>query len=100
MFVGTSSLRRAAQLKRNFPKLTIKDIRGNLQTRLKKLNQGIYDGIILAVAGVHRMGWEDRISQVGINFFSFIFCSYLLCAMRRVDVDPVNVAISFQITEF
>uniref|UniRef100_T1HIA9 hydroxymethylbilane synthase n=4 Tax=Rhodnius TaxID=13248 RepID=T1HIA9_RHOPR len=62
--IGTSSLRRAAQLKRNFPKLTIKDIRGNLQTRLKKLNQGIYDGIILAVAGVHRMGWEDRISQV------------------------------------
>lgn len=62
--IGTSSLRRAAQLKRNFPKIIVKDIRGNLQTRLRKLNQGLYDGIILAVAGVHRMGWEDRISQI------------------------------------
>ncbi|KAK9510341.1 hypothetical protein O3M35_005147 [Rhynocoris fuscipes] len=62
--IGTSSLRRAAQLKRNYPKLIVKDIRGNLQTRLRKLNQGLFDGIILAVAGVQRMGWDDRISQI------------------------------------
>ncbi|KAF6214406.1 hypothetical protein GE061_009148 [Apolygus lucorum] len=62
--VGTSSLRRIAQLKRKFPTLVIKDIRGNLQTRLRKLDSGDYDGIILAVAGVHRMGWEHRISEI------------------------------------
>jgi len=62
--VGTSSLRRIAQLKRKHPHLEIKDIRGNLQTRLRKLDQGNYDAIILAVAGVHRMGWEHRISQI------------------------------------
>uniref|UniRef100_A0A0A9X341 hydroxymethylbilane synthase n=1 Tax=Lygus hesperus TaxID=30085 RepID=A0A0A9X341_LYGHE len=62
--IGTSSLRRIAQLKRQFPSLVIKDIRGNLQTRLRKLDSGDYDGIILAVAGIHRMGWEHRISEI------------------------------------
>ena len=54
--IGTSSMRRAAQLKRARPDLQIRTLRGNLQTRLRKLNQGDYDAIVLAEAGVQRMG--------------------------------------------
>ncbi len=60
--VGTSSLRRSAQLLRLRPDLKIEALRGNLDTRLKKLKEGLYDGIVLAAAGLHRMGWNDRVS--------------------------------------
>lgn len=56
--IGTSSMRRSAQLRRVRPDLVIKSLRGNLQTRLRKLNQGDYDAIVLAEAGVQRMGIE------------------------------------------
>lgn len=62
--VGTSSLRRLAQLRHHFPHLTFKDIRGNLNTRLAKLDAGEFDAIILAVAGLQRLGMGDRIHQV------------------------------------
>ncbi|KAG8569746.1 hypothetical protein GDO81_014530 [Engystomops pustulosus] len=63
--IGTSSLRRAAQLKKHFPHLQFKDIRGNLNTRLKKLDEhDDFSAIILAAAGLRRMGWENRIDQV------------------------------------
>ncbi len=62
--VGTSSLRRLAQLCHHFPHLTFKDIRGNLNTRLSKLDAGEYDAIILAAAGLQRLGMRDRIHQV------------------------------------
>ncbi|XP_028839682.1 hydroxymethylbilane synthase a isoform X2 [Denticeps clupeoides] len=63
--IGTSSLRRAAQLKRRFPHLQFENIRGNLNTRLKKLDEkDCYAAIILAAAGLKRMGWENRISQI------------------------------------
>lgn len=62
--VGTSSLRRLAQLRHHFPHLTFKDIRGNLITRLAKLDSGEFDAIILAVAGLQRLGMGDRIGQV------------------------------------
>ncbi|MEO1134580.1 MAG: hydroxymethylbilane synthase, partial [Cyanobacteria bacterium J06639_1] len=62
--VGTSSLRRLAQLRHFCPHLQFKDVRGNLNTRLKKLDDGQYDAIILAVAGLERLGMGDRISQV------------------------------------
>uniref|UniRef100_A0A8C8G772 hydroxymethylbilane synthase n=1 Tax=Oncorhynchus tshawytscha TaxID=74940 RepID=A0A8C8G772_ONCTS len=63
--IGTSSLRRAAQLKKRFPHLEFKDIRGNLNTRLKKLDEkDDFSAIILAAAGLRRMGWESRVSQV------------------------------------
>lgn len=60
--VGTSSLRRRAQLRGLRPDLDIVDLRGNLNTRLAKLDSGAYDAIILAAAGVLRLGWADRIS--------------------------------------
>lgn len=62
--VGTSSLRRLAQLRHRYPYLTFKDIRGNLNTRLAKLDAGEFDAIILAVAGLQRLGMGDRIHQV------------------------------------
>ncbi|MEL6385540.1 MAG: hydroxymethylbilane synthase [Cyanobacteria bacterium J06626_18] len=61
--IGTSSLRRLAQLRHHYPHLTFKDIRGNLNTRLRKLDEGQYDAIILAVAGLERLGMGDRIHQ-------------------------------------
>eukprot|EP01119_Soliformovum_irregulare_P012539 TRINITY_DN3265_c0_g2_i2.p1 TRINITY_DN3265_c0_g2~~TRINITY_DN3265_c0_g2_i2.p1 ORF type:complete len:301 (+),score=66.21 TRINITY_DN3265_c0_g2_i2:31-903(+) len=61
--IGSSSLRRIAQLRRTFPTLVFKDVRGNLNTRLKKLDDGEYDALILAVAGLTRLGLDDRISQ-------------------------------------
>lgn len=61
--VGTSSLRRKSQLKVWRKDLSIKDLRGNVGTRLKKLDNGEYDAIILAAAGVIRLGLEDRISE-------------------------------------
>ncbi len=62
--IGTSSLRRLAQLRHHYPHLTFKDVRGNLNTRLAKLDAGEYDALILAVAGLHRLGMGDRIHQV------------------------------------
>lgn len=61
--VGTSSLRRASQLKHARPDLTIKTLRGNLETRLRKLDDGEYDAIILAAAGVLRMKYDGRITE-------------------------------------
>ncbi len=62
--VGTSSLRRAAQLRRLRPDLQIEDIRGNLDTRLRKLDEGRYDAILLASAGLRRLGWAARIAEL------------------------------------
>uniref|UniRef100_A0A8C7AJB4 Porphobilinogen deaminase n=1 Tax=Neovison vison TaxID=452646 RepID=A0A8C7AJB4_NEOVI len=62
--VGTSSLRRAAQLQRKFPHLEFKSIRGNLNTRLRKLDElQEFSAIILAAAGLQRMGWQHRVGQ-------------------------------------
>jgi hydroxymethylbilane synthase len=61
--VGTSSLRRAAQLRHLRPDLVVEDIRGNIDTRLRKLDEGLYDAILLASAGLQRMGWQDRIAE-------------------------------------
>lgn len=62
--VGTSSLRRAAQLRALRPDLQIENIRGNLDTRLRKLDEGQYDAIVLASAGLRRLGWENRITEL------------------------------------
>jgi hydroxymethylbilane synthase len=61
---GTSSLRRAAQLKALRPDLDVESIRGNLDTRLRKLDEGQYDAIVLAAAGLRRLGWQDRIAEL------------------------------------
>lgn len=62
--VGTSSLRRQSQLQARFPELRIEPLRGNLQTRLRKLDEGQYAAIILAAAGLKRLGLAQRITQL------------------------------------
>lgn len=62
--IGTSSLRRSLQLQELFPEARFESIRGNLQTRLRKLDEGGFGAIVLAAAGVKRMGLEHRISRV------------------------------------
>jgi hydroxymethylbilane synthase len=62
--VGTSSLRRSAQLKALRPDLNVETIRGNLDTRLRKLDEGQFDAIVLAAAGLRRLGWADRIAEL------------------------------------
>ena len=62
--IGTSSLRRACQLLSIRPDLRIVQLRGNLETRFRKLDEGQFDAIILAAAGVKRLGWEQRITEV------------------------------------
>ena len=62
--VGTSSLRREAQLRERFPSLVVKPLRGNVDTRLRKLDEGQYDAIILAAAGLKRLGFGDRIADL------------------------------------
>jgi hydroxymethylbilane synthase len=62
--VGTSSLRRECQLRRAYPKLEFRPLRGNVNTRLAKLDAGDYDAIILAAAGLNRLGLEARIRAV------------------------------------
>jgi len=61
--IGTSSLRRAAQLSALGCGLVIENLRGNVDTRLRKLDQGQYQAIVLASAGLRRLGWETRIVQ-------------------------------------
>ncbi|MDR2944450.1 MAG: hydroxymethylbilane synthase [Methanosarcinales archaeon] len=69
--IGTSSMRRRAQLLRCRPDLMIEDLRGNIDTRLRKLEEGQYDGIILAEAGLERMGWTDRVrTRLDIDAFT------------------------------
>ncbi len=62
--VGTSSLRRAAQLHALGRSLKIDNLRGNVDTRLRKLDEGQYDAIVLAAAGLRRLGWENRITEL------------------------------------
>jgi hydroxymethylbilane synthase len=62
--VGTSSLRREAQLRERYPKLEVQPLRGNVNTRLHRLDQGNHAAIILAAAGLKRLGFADRIASM------------------------------------
>ncbi|KPV39112.1 porphobilinogen deaminase [Thiohalorhabdus denitrificans] len=62
--IGSSSLRRKCQLMARFPELEVAEIRGNVDTRLRKLEDGQYDAIVLAAAGLRRLGWADRITTL------------------------------------
>lgn len=61
--IGTGSLRRNVQIKKLFPHAVIKDIRGNVETRIRKLDEGEYDAIVMAAAGLKRLGLQHRISR-------------------------------------
>jgi hydroxymethylbilane synthase len=62
--VGTGSLRRIAQLSAHRPDLVVEPMRGNVDTRLRKLDEGQYDAIVLAAAGLRRLGWAERIAEI------------------------------------
>src|SRR5580700_8447158 len=62
--IGTSSLRRASQLHALDRGLVIETLRANVDTRLRKLDEGQYDAIVLAAAGLRRLGWQDRIREL------------------------------------
>jgi hydroxymethylbilane synthase len=64
MRIGTSSLRRSSQLQAFNPRLSVEMLRGNVDTRLRKLDEGQYDAIVLAAAGLRRLGWQDRIREL------------------------------------
>jgi len=61
--VGTSSLRRTVQIRMLRPDLKVETLRGNLDTRLRKVKEGLFDAVILAAAGIHRMGWHEVIAE-------------------------------------
>ncbi|UCF30352.1 MAG: hydroxymethylbilane synthase [bacterium] len=62
--IGTSSLRRQAQILHRRPDFSLEPLRGNINTRLRKLKEGRYDAIVLALAGVKRLGWNDEVTEV------------------------------------
>lgn len=87
--VGTSSLRRVSQLLHLRPDLITENLRGNLDTRLRKLDEGLYDAIILAAAGMHRMGWRERISAYldPLDFVPAIGQGALGIEIRKTDLE-------------
>jgi hydroxymethylbilane synthase len=62
--VGTSSLRRQAQLRHHRPDLDLRDLRGNVDTRIRKVDSGEYDAVVVAKAGLDRLGWSQKITEV------------------------------------
>jgi hydroxymethylbilane synthase len=71
LVLGTSSTRRVATLKHFYPHVKTVDVRGNLQTRIRKMDEGLCDGLLLAYAGAHRMGYDEMIaSELNLNEFT------------------------------
>jgi hydroxymethylbilane synthase len=83
--VGTSSLRRQVQIKRRRRDLKVEILRGNVDTRLRKLKEGLYDAIVLAYAGVKRMGLSGEISQVLEDFIPAVGQGSLAIETRAED---------------
>lgn len=85
--VGTASVRRTAQIRRMRPDLDIQVVRGNLQTRYRKLKEGHYDALILASAGLTRMGWADKIRHCFHPLYEMLpaACQGVLAAEYRED---------------
>ncbi len=90
--IGTSSLRRKAQLKSLRPDLTILDLRGNLDTRLRKLEEGQYDAIILAAAGLNRLGMSDKITTLFTDkqMLPAVGQGSLGIELRTIDTDLIE----------
>ena len=92
--VGTSSLRRQVQIKRRRPDLRVEVLRGNVDTRIRKMEEGLYDAIVLAYAGVKRMGLEGRITQILGDFIPAVGQGSLAIEIREGD-ERVRSAIDF-----
>ena len=93
--IGTGSLRRSIQLKNRMDQLELVPIRGNLDTRIRKVSEGLLDGVIVAAAGMNRMGWGDRISQfLPTDMILPAACQGILGIETRQD-DPLRTELSF-----
>jgi hydroxymethylbilane synthase len=93
--VGTSSLRRIAQLKHLRPDVQVKDLRGNVDTRLRKLDAGEYDAIILASAGLRRLGLDARISApIEVAEMMPAVSQGALGVQTRADAEETNALIA------
>jgi len=91
--VGTSSVRREAIIKRDFPTLLVKMVRGNVGTRLGKLDNGEYDALILAAAGLTRLDMSDRIASYldPSTFMYGVGQGALGLECRAEDVETINI---------
>lgn len=86
--IGSSSKRRQLHLKKLYPDMEVKPIRGNLQTRLKKLDDGEFSAIVLAYAGLKRLGLENRVSKVfSLSEMVPAACQGILAVQSRTDFD-------------
>lgn len=101
--IGTSSLRRKAQLHHYRPDLIFADLRGNLQTRWRKLEESQMAGIVLAAAGVKRLGWEERITEIIPEEIMLSAVGQgsiaIEIASERADIRPIVKALSHPETE-
>ena len=91
--IGTSSLRRRAQLRRFRKDFIIENLRGNVDTRLRKLNEGLYDGILLAEAGLIRLGIDKDVNYVALPPEEFIPSAnqgIIAVATRKGEEELVN----------
>ena len=89
--IGTSSVRRAALLKRRTPGIEIRQVRGNVDTRLAKLDRGEVDGLVLAAAGLRRLGLERRIAQaLDPALFVPSPCQGIIAVEFREDRDELG----------
>jgi len=94
--IGTSSLRRQAQILHARPDFRIMQLRGNLDTRLRKLDEGEFDAIILAGAGVNRLGWSDRITELlPVELSLPAIGQGALGIETRIDDDETNEIVDF-----
>src|SRR5688572_185319 len=94
--VGTSSLRRECQLRRAHPRLDFRPLRGNVNTRLAKLDAGDYDAIILAAAGLRRLGLEARIRATLDHSIPAIAQGILAVEFRRERQDLARLLATFE----
>lgn len=88
--IGTSSLRRTAQILNFFPHLKIENLRGNVDTRLKKLDAGNFDAIILAAAGLERLGYGERINQILTEIIPAAGQGALAIEIRKDDSETAD----------
>ncbi len=89
--VGTSSLRRQVQIKRLRADLHVEVLRGNVDTRVRKLEEGMFDAVILAYAGVKRMGYEERIAEVLDYFIPAVGQGSLAIEIREDDKNTMEL---------
>jgi hydroxymethylbilane synthase len=91
--IGTGSLRRQSQLRHIRPDLDVRDLRGNVDTRLRKAQSGEYDAILLAKAGLDRLGWSDRITETFSPdvFLPAVGQGAIAAECRRSDSEAAEV---------